>query len=158
MRKRNYTSQLYNGRIYKSRVLRYFFSAGAATIVDVASYFIIYNYLFYKEDIFINTQLVISAPTASLFISYLLGLITNFTLTRKIVFNKSDLRLTNQFLRYLLVAFLVLIANYYLMNFLIKVLFWYPTIARAFSAVVVGLGSFVLHKFFSFRTKKNVSL
>jgi putative flippase GtrA len=148
----------YRGIIYNNRVLRYFFSAGTATLVDVVSYFIIFNFIFEKQDIRIGPLLVISAPTASLFISYTLGLITNFTITRSIVFNNSDLRLTSQFFRYLLVAFLVLVANYYLMSFLIKVLDWYPTIARAFSAIIVGLGSFILHKFFSFRTKKKVSL
>lgn len=145
-------------KLYNNRVLRYFFSAGSATLVDIISYFFIFNFVFDKTDIKLGMFYVISAPTASLLVSYTLGLIANFTITRTIVFNNSDLRLSSQFFRYVLVAFLVLVANYYLMSFLIKVLEWYPTISRAFSAIVVGLGSFLLHKFFSFRTRKKITL
>ncbi|MBA3286218.1 MAG: GtrA family protein [Nitrosopumilus sp.] len=158
MKKTRKYLKTHHGKLYNNRVLRYFFSAGSATLVDVVSYFLIFNYVFEKQDIRLGPLFVFSASTATLFVSYTLGLITNFTITRSIVFNNSDLRLSSQFIRYLLVAFLVLVANYYLMSFLIKVLDWYPTIARAFSAVIVGLGSFLLHKFFSFRAGKKVTL
>jgi putative flippase GtrA len=49
---------------------------------------------------------------------------------------------------------LILVLNYGLMSFLIKALHWYPTIARAFSAVVIGFASFVIHRSYSFRVSK----
>ena len=45
----------------------------------------------------------------------------------------------------------VLALNYGLMTFLIKHFEWYPTIARAVSAVSIGALSFVVHKTFSFK-------
>ena len=67
------------------------------------------------------------------------------------MFKDSDLKTYHQFLRFVLVALLVLGLNYLLMNFLIRELHWYPTIARAVSAIGIGGLSFVVHKTFSFR-------
>jgi putative flippase GtrA len=141
--------------LYRSKIFRYFISAGLATCVDIAVYFIAYNYIYRKVDFDIFGLFVISAPTASLVLSYTAGLITNFTITKFMVFHESDLETHKQLFRYILVALCVLVLNYFLMSFLIRQLFWYPTIARAFSAVTIGLLSFVIHRKFSFRVTRN---
>lgn len=137
-------------KLYHSKLIRYFVSAGTATGVDVLSYFLAYNFLFKKEGLPV-AGIVITAPTLSLAVSYTLGLLTNFMMTKHLVFFESDLHTRKQLFRYVIVALLVLFLNYVLMTFLIRQANWYPTIARACSAVVVGLISFVVHKFFSFR-------
>lgn len=137
--------------LINNRVVRYFFSAGTATGVDVLTYFITFNYIFMKMDITFFEQFVISAATLSLMISYSAGLVTNFIITKFIVFTNSDLRSIHQFMRYLLVAFLVLVMNYLLMSLLIKGLDWYPTIARLFSAISIGFMSYMIHKVYSFK-------
>lgn len=138
-------------KLLKFKLIRYGISAGAGTFVDVGMYFIAFNYIFHKMDIPLFNLLVVSAPSASLGISYTCGLFTNFTITKYYVFTESDLRGHHQLMRYILVAILVLILNYGLMTFLIKGLGWYPTPSRAFSAVTIGLVSFLFHKTFSFR-------
>ncbi|MBS1765164.1 MAG: GtrA family protein [Bacteroidetes bacterium] len=137
-------------RILNLKVVRYFFSAASATVVDVGIYFLAFNYLFHKEDLQFSFY-TFSAPTASLALSYTCGLMTNFFLTKNLVFKESDLKGHHQFLRFVLVAIGVLFLNYILMNFLIRQMQWYPTIARAFSAVSIGVLSFIVHKTFSFR-------
>ena len=134
-----------------NKVIRYFFSAGMATGVDVTAYFMCYNYIFLKTDQDIFNLIVLSAPTASLAISYSLGLMTNFLITKYMVFTESDLRGIHQLMRYIIVAILILILNYLLMSFLISGLEWYPTISRIISAVSIGFLSFVIHKLYSFR-------
>lgn len=142
--------------VFQSKVFRYFLSAGLATWVDIMVYFLAFNYIYRKLDFDVFGLVTISAPTASLILSYTAGLITNFTVTKFLVFHESELETHKQLFRYVLVALLVLFLNYFLMSFLIRDLGWYPTIARAVSAVGIGMLSFVVHRSFSFRvTTKN---
>ncbi|MFI5220062.1 MAG: GtrA family protein [Bacteroidia bacterium] len=141
-------------KLFEFKLIRYGVSASAGTFVDVAMYFIAFNYIFQKSDIHIFDFLVVSAPSAALGISYTCGLFTNFIITKYYVFTESDLRGHHQLMRYILIAILVLILNYGLMTFLIKGLNWYPTPSRAFSAITIGFVSFIFHKTFSFRVNK----
>jgi putative flippase GtrA len=97
----------------------------------------------------------ISAATASLFLSYTFGLLTNFLITRYLVFSESELEFHKQLFRYVLVALLVLALNWGFMRILIRELEWYPTISRAVSALVIGMLSFVIHKTYSFKVGKS---
>lgn len=136
--------------LYHNKVLRYFFAAGTATLVDVFVYFMMLHYVLEKQNVTINA-LVIGAPSISLMVSYSCGLVTNFSITKYFVFAESELRGRSQFGRFVLVALIVLIANYFFMNFLIKVVGIYPTPSRAISALTIGVFSFVAHKLFSFK-------
>ncbi len=129
-------------------------SAGVATLVDISVYFIAFNYIYHKQDIQLMDSVIVSAATAALLLSYTAGLITNFTITKFLVFHESDLETHKQLFRYILVAMVVLALNYGLMRYLIRSLEWFPTLARAFSAISIGILSFIIHKTFSFRVSK----
>jgi putative flippase GtrA len=133
------------------KAIRYFFSAGMATVVDVVVYYFVFNYVLHQQTLYIGDVFALKAPTVSLICSYTSGLFTNFFITKYFVFHESELAGRWQFVRFLLIAFFVLILNYYFMYFLIQVLGWYPTLSRAFSAVTIGLFSFVAHRSFSFK-------
>ena len=139
-------------RLAQNKLFRYFISAGLATWVDITVYFLSFNYLYQKSDIGLFNLYTVSAATASLFLSYTMGLLTNFAITRYLVFNDSELEFHKQLFRYVLVALLVLAMNWLLMRLLIRGFDWWPTLARATSALTVGMMSFVIHKTFSFRT------
>ena len=141
-------------KVFQFKLIRYGMAAAIATIVDVSVYFIAFNYIYQKQDLHIMQFLVLGAPTASLIVSYSCGLITNFTITKYFVFTESDLRGHHQLMRYVMVAVLILFLNYGFMSFLIKTLGWFPTIARATSAIVIGFISFAIHKVFSFKVSK----
>ncbi len=138
----------------QSKVVRYLLSAGVATLIDISVYFIAYNFIYHKQDIHLFNSFLVTAPTAALLLSYTAGLITNFLITKFLVFHESDLETHKQLFRYILVALVILALNYILMRFLIRTLEWYPTIARAFSAISIGVLSFIIHKTFSFRVSK----
>jgi putative flippase GtrA len=131
--------------------VRYFFAAGIATLVDVFVYYLVFNHFLHQEPFTAGNWLVLKAPTFSLICSYSSGLVTNFGISRLWVFTESELSGHHQFLRFILVALIVLAANYFFMYFLIRVLDWYPTIARGVSAITIGLFSFLAHKTFSFK-------
>ncbi|MCE2845501.1 MAG: GtrA family protein [Sphingobacteriales bacterium] len=139
--------------ILDNKLFRYFLSAGLATWVDVLTYFLVYNYLYKKTDIVITNGLVVASTTASLLMSYTAGLLTNFTLTKWLVFKESELETHKQLFRYVLVAMLILALNWMLMRVLIRNLEWYPTLSRAASALFIGFLSFFIHRVFSFRVK-----
>lgn len=138
-------------KIIDNKVVRYFFSAGFATVVDVTVYFITFNFILRKTDIPFIDPLVITAPIGSLIISYSCGLMTNFLITKYMVFTESDLRGRHQLLRYLQVAAVILLLNYFFMKFLIHILHLYPTISRIISALTIGMLSFLFHKSYSFK-------
>ena len=133
------------------RAIRYFFAAGAATVVDVLVYYLVLNKFLHQKSLDFLGLYIFKAPTVSLITSYSAGLLTNFTLTKLFVFTESEGATRWQLLRFSSVAFTVLIANYFFMYFLINYLGWYPTISRAISAITIGFFSFAAHKFFSFK-------
>jgi putative flippase GtrA len=137
-------------KVLHSKVFRYFISAGIATVVDISVFYLSFNYLFRKQPVSFTSHLVFAAPTVSLFLSTACGVTTNFLITKIFVFHESTLKAHKQLFRYFLVAMFVLSLNYLLMTFLIK-MNWYPTIARTFAALSIGVISFVFHKYFSFR-------
>ena len=132
--------------ILNSKVFRYFISAGIATVVDITVYFIAFNYIYQKSDIDLFRVYTVSAPTASLILSYSMGLITNFMITKFLVFNDSELATHQQLLRFVLVALFILVLNYFFMHFLINNFGW--------SAISIGMLSFIIHKSFSFKVGK----
>ncbi len=137
--------------LYHNKVIRYFFAAGTATVVDVLMYFVTLHFVLHKQDLSIAPGLVVGGTSLALVVSYTCGLVTNFVITKYFVFTESELRGRTQFTRFVLVAILVLFANYLMMSFLIKVLHIFPTPARAISALSIGVFSFTAHKFFSFK-------
>jgi putative flippase GtrA len=141
-------------RILKLKVVRYFFAAITATVVDVTVYFLAYNYIIQKRDLPLGF-ITITAPTIALGISFCFGISTNFTLTKLFVFKESDLRTRYQFIRYVVVALSMLFLNYVLMSILIRQFGWYPTPSRAFAAISIGVLSFTLHKIYSFRVSND---
>jgi putative flippase GtrA len=139
-------------RAYESKLVRYIFSGGTSTGVDMVSYYIAYNYLLKKEHLVIGNA-TIGAHIAALCISYSLGLITNFLITRYFVFTESTLRKREQFIRYILVAIIVFAGNYFMMKILVEVCDVWPTVARAIAAATIAFLSFRLHKVFTFKVK-----
>jgi putative flippase GtrA len=138
-------------KLLHSKVFRYFISAGIATVVDISVFYMSFNFLFKKQPVNITEHIAFAAYTLSLMLSTSFGVTTNFLITRSFVFHESTLKTHKQVFRYLIVAGFVLCLNYILMSFLIKQLNWFPTIARTFSALSIGVLSFVIHKYFSFR-------
>ena len=137
--------------LWQQRVVRYFFAAATATVVDVFVLWFVFNKVLHQNNHDLLGMMVLKAPTLSLICGFSCGLITNFTITKFFVFNQSEAKTRWQLLRFIMVAVVVLVCNYYFMWFLTAQLKWYATISRAVSAVTVGIFSFTAHKFFSFK-------
>ncbi len=141
-------------RLFQNKVIRYFFSAGIATGLDVIIYSFSFNFIFQKKVVY-TPVIAISPHVASLMISYSCGLITNFFIARYVVFSESTGKKRNQFYRFFIVGVIGFFANYGVLRFLVEVLGVWPTFSRVISALSLGVLSFYLHKIFSFRIKQN---
>lgn len=140
-------------RIYNNTVVRFFLSAGIAFIADILIYFITINYVEAQQNVMIFSYRA-EVHEFSLLVSYSCGVLINFLITKYAVFSESTVASRRQFFRFALIAFVGFFANYILLRFLIEYLNFYPTLARIISALSLGVASFYIHKFFTFKIKK----
>jgi putative flippase GtrA len=140
------------------RFVRYLLAAGTATAIDIGVYTALYAWFRHLTD-----WSMPASPHASAFIGgFSAGLLTNFWISKKLVFKESVLATRTQLIRFTTVALLVLAANWYFMELLRKISSSYleslpidfkAFIIRTTAAAVVAILSFVSHKAFSFRVR-----
>ena len=136
-------------KIIENQVVRFVLSAGAGFLVDISAF-----YLFYHNLLTQKTYLIFNATirnsTISLALSFFLGVMVNFLITRYLVFTESKLAPYKQFVRFCSVAFIGFFANLGVIKILIQDFGMYPPIARIVAALSLFFASYFLHKLFSF--------
>jgi putative flippase GtrA len=136
-------------KILKNEVARFVLSAGAGFLVDISAFYLFYHNLLTKKRYHVlNADL--SNYTISLAMSFFLGVIVNFLITRFVVFTDSKLAPYKQFIRFVSVAIIGYFANLAVIEVLIKDLGMYPPVARPVAALSLFFASFFIHKVFSF--------
>ncbi|MGZ3767037.1 MAG: GtrA family protein [Mucilaginibacter sp.] len=136
-------------KLVKNQVFRFVFSAGIGFLVDISAF-----YLFYHNLLIQHTYQLFSYPvrnsTLSLAISFFMGVVVNFLITRYMVFNESQSKPSKQFVRFVLVAIIGFMANLAVVKFLIQMFGVYPPMARIMAALSLFFASYFIHKVFSF--------
>lgn len=140
-------------RTLNHRVVKFFLSAGVATLIDVLIYFVVIKYMLHYQRVVIGVYSA-SAHNFTLCISYSCGVVINFLLTKYAVFSESTVAGSKQFRRFALIAFLGFFANYGLLRLFVEVIGFYPTPSRIASALSLGVASYYVHKLFTFKIKK----
>lgn len=136
-------------KLFNNQVIRFILSAGAGFLVDITAFYLFYNHLF-KNRAYIIFSFSISNNFISLFVSFFLGVIVNFLITRFFVFTGSKTSSSKQFFRFTTVAFLGFFANLALLELFVKYFQVYPPLARITAALSLFFASYFVHKFFSF--------
>jgi putative flippase GtrA len=136
-------------KILKNEVARFVLSAGAGFLVDISSFYLFYHNLLTQKHYTI-LGFVFKNSTVSLTISFFLGVLVNFLITRYVVFSQSKLAPYKQFFRFFGVAIVGYYANLLVIDLLIKDLNMYPPIARPVAALSLFFASYFIHKVFSF--------
>lgn len=136
-------------KLLDNQVVRFILSAGTGFLVDIGMFSLLYhNWLTQK------TYNIFTFPVRNYYvsfsISFFLGVLTNFTITRYFVFSESKLPPYKQFFRFTSVATLGYFANLALLTFFIQTLHMDPLVARPSSALTLFFLSYFVHKFFSF--------
>jgi putative flippase GtrA len=139
-------------RFFQNKIVRFFLSAGIAMLLDVTVYFITFNFIFIDDVVMIFGHSN-KAHNVALLISYSCGVVINFLFTKYAVFADSNLASRKQFLRFSFIAFIGFFANYGLLRIFVEICNIAPTLARIASALSLGISSYYIHKFFTFKIK-----
>jgi putative flippase GtrA len=136
-------------KLVKNQVFRFVLSAGMGFLVDVSAFYLFYHNLLVQHtyQIFYHT---VRNSTLSLAISFFMGVLVNFLITKFLVFNESQTKSSKQFIRFALVAIIGFFANLAVVKFLIQTFGIYPPVARIMAALSLFFASYFIHKVFSF--------
>jgi putative flippase GtrA len=136
-------------KLVKNQVFRFVFSAGVGFLVDVSAFYLFYHNLLVQHTYQIFSQTVRNS-TLSLAISFFMGVVVNFLITKYLVFHTSNSKSSKQFVRFILVAVIGFMANLTVVKFLIQTFGVYPPLARIMAALSLFFASYFIHKVFSF--------
>ena len=136
-------------KISKNEIARFICSAGAGFLVDISAFYLFYHNLL-TEKSYVIFHATIRNSSLSLAISFFLGVIVNFLITKFLVFTDSKSSSTQQFLRFASVAVIGFFANLMVIKFLIQTFGIYPPVARIGAALSLFFASYFVHKLFSF--------
>ena len=136
-------------KLAKNQVLRFVFSAGIGFLVDISVFYLLYHNLL-TERTYQMMSVTLRNSTVSLAISFFLGVVVNFLITRHLVFHQSKSHPSKQFFRFVLVAIIGFFANLAIVDILIRYFGMYPPLARPLAALSLFFISFFIHKIFSF--------
>ena len=142
-------SRVLQHKLVKNQVFRFVFSAGIGFLVDISAFYLFYHNLLTQRtyEVFSYT---IRNSTLSLAISFFLGVVVNFLITKFLVFHESRSKSSRQFIRFISVAVIGFFANLAVVKFLIQEMGVYPPYARVMAALSLFFASYFIHKMFSF--------
>jgi putative flippase GtrA len=136
-------------KLLNNHIVRFIFSAGLGFLVDISAFYLFYHNILVQKTYTIFS-FAIRNSTLSLAISFFMGVLVNFLITRYFVFSQSTSSPLKQFLRFALVAVVGFAANLAILKFFIQNLNIYPPVARPLAALSLFFASYFIHKFFSF--------
>jgi len=142
-------SQVLQHRLVKNQVFRFVFSAGVGFLVDISAFYLLYHNLL-SQHTYRVFSFTVRNFSLSLAISFFLGVVVNFLITKFLVFHESQSRSSKQFIRFVLVAIIGFFANLTVVKFLIQDMDVYPPYARVIAALSLFFASYFIHKVFSF--------
>ena len=136
-------------KLIKNQVTRFVFSAGVGFLVDMSAFYIIFHNILDQKKYHI-IFFTIKSYWLAFSVSFFLGVLVNFLITRYFVFNESTSSPFKQFTRFVSVAVLGYFANLAVLTIFVEDLHFYPPVARVTAALSLFFASFFIHKFFSF--------
>jgi putative flippase GtrA len=141
--------KILNHKLLKNQVFRFVLSAGMGFLVDVSAFYLFYHNLLTQHSYKI-LGVSLRNSTVSLAISFFLGVMVNFLMTKYLVFQESKSRPSKQFIRFISVAIIGFFANLAAVKILIQIFGLYPPVARPIAALSLFFASYFIHKVFSF--------
>ena len=138
-------------RLIPPETFRYAVTGGANLVLDIFLYFVIYNFVLDQQVVHLGF-VAISPYIAAFLIVFPITFVTGFLLARYVTFTASTLRGRVQLVRYALSVGGSVLLNYVLLKLFVEVLHFWPTIAKAFTAVFVVIYSYLFQRYFTFKT------
>lgn len=130
-------------------LFRYMFCGGANLLFDWMLYFVLYNFVFEKEIVYLK-PLAISPHIAAFVFSFPVSFTTGFLLGKYISFEGSSLRGHTQLWRYGMVTGSNILINYFGLKLLVEQVGIFPTPSKMIVSIVCTAFSYFMQRYFTF--------
>lgn len=132
---------------------RYAATGGFNVALDIFLYFIFYNFILDKK--FIDLAIVVVSPyIAAFIIVFPITFTTGFLFAKYITFTDSLMRGRIQLFRYAISVGGSIVLNYVLLKLFVEYLFIWPTVSKMIITVIVVTYSYLVQRYFTFKTGK----
>jgi len=129
-------------------------TGGANTAFDILLYFIFYHNVLHKEIVDFGF-IALSPHIAAFVFVFPITFLTGFLLAKYVTFTASVLRGSKQLIRYAISVGGSILLNYLLLKLFVEYFNIYPTPSKMITTIFVVIYSFLVQKFFTFKTGKN---
>jgi len=140
-------------RYINSETYLYGATGGANAVLDILLYFTFYHGIFHKQIVDFGF-IAISPHIAAFVFVFPITFITGFLLAKYVTFTASELHGRKQLIRYGISVGGSILLNYLLLKLFVEYFNIYPTPSKMITTVFVVMYSFVIQKFFTFKTGK----
>ncbi len=130
---------------------RYGATGGCNTLLDIFLYFLCYNFILDKHDVNLFV-LTVSPHIAAFLIVFPITFTTGFLFARYITFTESPIRGRIQLFRYIVSVSGSILLNYIFLKLFVECLGLWATVAKVFTTVIVVIYSYIVQRYYTFKT------
>jgi len=132
---------------------RYAATGGLNTALDIFLYFFFYNFVLNKQIVDFGFVAVSPHIAAFLYV-FPITFTTGFILAKYITFTSSPIRGKVQLFRYAMTVAGAIFLNYILLKLFVEYLLIWPTVAKIITTVFVVAYSYMVQRYYTFKTGK----
>lgn len=140
-------------RFIPLQTFRYAACGGFNTCLDIALFFVSYNFILKKQVIHIGF-LSIGPHIAAFLIGFCVTFPIGFYLSRYVVFQETSVGKRKQLGKYFMVVLGCLFLNYTFLKLFVEVFKWYPTPSKLVTTVFVVAFSYFSQKNYTFKAAR----
>jgi len=138
-------------RFIPIQIFRYAVTGGANTVLDLLLYFVFYRYVLDMQIVDLGF-VAISPHIAAFLLVFPITFLTGFLLAKYVTFTGSELRGKIQLFRYGVTVAGAIILNYVFLKLFVEYAGLYATLSKGLTTIIVVIYSYVLQRYFSFKT------
>ena len=140
-------------RFVPIQIFRYAVTGGANTVLDLLLYFVFYRYVLDMQIVDLGF-IAISPHIAAFLMVFPITFLTGFLLAKYVTFTGSELKGKIQLFRYGVTVAGAIVLNYIFLKLFVEYAGLYATLSKALTTIIVVIYSYVLQRYFSFKTVK----
>jgi putative flippase GtrA len=138
-------------KIIPPETFRYAAMGGINTFLDIFLYFICYNFILRKQMVDLGF-VTMSSHIASFVFVFPITFVTGFLAGKYITFTGSSLKGNVQLFRYAIAVAGSIVLNYVFLKIFVEIFFIWPTVSKLLTTIVVVIYSYIIQRYFTFKT------
>ncbi len=140
-------------RLMPLQTFRYAVCGGTNVVLDLLLYFLCFHFIFDKQVLDLGF-IAFEPYIAAFLVAFIITFPTGFLMSKYLVWTASNLKGRIQLFRYFLLVMTNLLLNYVFLKLFIEYCYFYPTVAKMLTIIIVVAYSYASQKYFTFREKK----